>query len=217
MGAPFTLGPDEGIIFETAIPQGELTLTHERIIQVTRGIFGGVKSVWSMYLFDIKIIDDEAQLSLKRAGGLYVLTACLDDGTVVDYGFPTKYEAQTWINEISQQVTGHPSKNAYVESEAVKAIKDLGIQVKGAAKSLEGAFGQRDGQDTAGAKRGLFGAGRARAALEEPMYVESWEQVDDLDSLDEQVAAVRKLKALLDEGLLTQEEFDQKKREILNL
>ena len=36
-------------------------------------------------------------------------------------------------------------------------------------------------------------------------------------SLDEQIAAVKNLKELLDAGILTQEEFDQKKREVLGL
>ena len=36
-------------------------------------------------------------------------------------------------------------------------------------------------------------------------------------SVDEQIEAVKKLKELLDAGILTQEEFDQKKKEVMNL
>lgn len=36
-------------------------------------------------------------------------------------------------------------------------------------------------------------------------------------SLDDQIGTVKKLKALLDAGILSQEEFDAKKREVLGL
>lgn len=36
-------------------------------------------------------------------------------------------------------------------------------------------------------------------------------------SVDEQIEAVKKLKELLDAGILTQDEFDRKKKEVMNL
>ena len=36
-------------------------------------------------------------------------------------------------------------------------------------------------------------------------------------SVDEQIEAVKKVKELLDAGILTQDEFDRKKREVMNL
>lgn len=36
-------------------------------------------------------------------------------------------------------------------------------------------------------------------------------------SLDEQISNLKKLKELLDAGILTQEEFDKKKKEIMDL
>ena len=43
------------------------------------------------------------------------------------------------------------------------------------------------------------------------------QSVTEKNNLDEQISTLKKFKELLDSGILTQEEFDAKKKEILGL
>ena len=52
---------------------------------------------------------------------------------------------------------------------------------------------------------------------ESPNLIEEKETQAPKMTVDEQIDAVKKMKELLDAGILTQEEFDQKKREFLGL
>lgn len=65
----------------------------------------------------------------------------------------------------------------------------------------------------------FHGKDRYEIALRIKDYVESWQAKETPAPRRELSAAdqVRELKALLDDGLLSEEEFEQKRREILNL
>ena len=61
----------------------------------------------------------------------------------------------------------------------------------------------------------IFGMNMAR--MMEPQTAETVKQNSAIMSFDEQIEAVKKLKELADAGILSQEEFESKKKEIMNL
>lgn len=107
-------------------------------------------------------------------------------------------ETQARINKIANMTSEALSAAEvglnYVELEKLKALRD-------AAKN-EG---------------GLAGAGlQIGAGLELSKSLTSKKDELTSDTTDDAITQLKKLKLLLDEGILTQEEFDQKKKDILN-
>lgn len=107
-------------------------------------------------------------------------------------------ETQARINKIANMTSEALSASEvglnYVELEKLKALRD-------AAKN-EG---------------GLAGAGlQIGAGLELSKSFTSKKDELTSDTTDDAITQLKKLKLLLDEGILTQEEFDQKKKDILN-
>lgn len=92
-----------------------------------------------------------------------------------------------------------------------------GVLQKGVVGTVIGGIGHRHAKS----KKVQFAEEMAEMFVNQtPSNTIEVEEVHNKDaclSFDEQIEAVKKLKTLLDEGVLTQEEFDMKKKEIMGL
>ena len=107
--------------------------------------------------------------------------------------------------------------------EKIRAAKDAALEIGGKAKDVAADLGgkafvaAKDGAGVAKEKAGLFAAkagkaiGGFAAKLSEKKKAPETAPTDTLES------QLRTLKGLLDEGILSQEEFDAKKRQLLGL
>lgn len=129
--------------------------------------------------------------------------------------FPSKKEAKKFVGKALEIVTG---KNAFVrgvdKAKATVAMVDetLGIDSVGVAKTAAkvvatkgaGLFSKRKGaKQVVSVTGGLLGKGK--------------EVKTETLSPEEQAKAVEHFKKLFDDGAITQEEFDKKKKEIMGL
>ena len=96
--------------------------------------------------------------------------------------------------------------NLYAYEDISQNASNIAAQQKIAEGVQENGFGDMGGM--------MFGVGMVQGL--NPQNASSKEQGTKM-SFDEQIEALKKLKDLLDAGILTQEEFDAKKKEIMGL
>lgn len=215
----FDLEPDEQILRKVARVRcgfwsaftGELVLTNQALVYVDRGLLGNFKGYKRFELTEItQVIVGEAQngsdqLEVYYPGGQ-------DDFALQSGG---KRELRSWKKAIDKQIAscgGHPvveeGEGADTEAEGIPFVGDAldavvevgGGVIDGVARGVRGA--------AEGILNGLGFSSEGDA-------VQTNGESGKLTS--EQVDALKKLKELFDMGVLTQEEFDAKKRQILGI
>ncbi len=99
------------------------------------------------------------------------------------------------------------------------AINPLNAQVAGAAPAGVAPAGAAPADAAAGSAQtvGAQAAGEAPQPETDREAAGAQQPASAFNDLDERIEALRKLKDLADAGILTQEEFDQKKKQLLNL
>lgn len=224
----YTLAHDEVVLFKGSAnfngsgTSSEVFLTNLNLVQITR-----TKKLFAQETIDIKTYPtDEIKVyngtpQVKQLGGkveMYFTSTEL----MVDFG------------------------NLLIARKFVGIVYDFVSGTSGAQRSAEkvrGAVGVIDtalGINTIGTVAGMLGkstpasilGGLAKAVLSQPAPVEPEHrnQIKNINqtsavqqenapslSLDEQIEALKKLKELLDAGIITQDEFDKKKAQIMNL
>jgi methylthioribose-1-phosphate isomerase len=233
MGA-YTLQANEVVLYKgTALvnnskQSSELVLTNLRFLIITR-----TKKLLAKEVVDVKTYSQE---NVKVYNGVpqikqnkNMVTIYFSD-TVVTLEYDSIVAPIKLVSEMTKLVSGKTS----IERGADKMMgvvdlvdNTLGIDsvnaIKGIVKNGVGGtlfFGIGDKQNAATKQSPVVQAidiakelmGSSKPTADNPKVA-----VESSLSVDRQVKAVKELKELLDAGILTQEEFDAKKREILHL
>lgn len=220
----YVLSSDEVLLYEGTVIRNEqedvnMKLTTVALVfswDVTTGRFR--KKVTEHFvniipLENIKIYNDAPQI--KQTGSKVVIQTLFGDETVELEGF---FKARTFAAKILEAITGTNTsqRGAKKVNSAISLVDDaLGVDTVGTAKDIieNGIVGSVLGG--LGKKREKT----AKVVAAGNLLQESLRKPSESSEMtyDEKIEAVKKLKELLDVGILTQEEFDKKKKELLSL
>lgn len=145
MAVDFPLAQDEGVILDDG---GKLVLTHKRLVRVERTLFGKVKGLQEMPLAMIKVVNDEAQVFVRRRlnSDWCDIEVHMSDGSGFEYAFDSAANARTWVDAISNLVVGHPSAQAAEDAQSLRgAIENFTSSAKDAVGALASSFGLSSG------------------------------------------------------------------------
>ena len=210
----YSLQADEAVLYKGAVTcKGagnniEFILTNLFLVFVikTKKIFSKEEIKVEKYsVDDIKFYNDEPQIKQQGANvEIYLLNG---EETVT---FLSKNEANKFVSALLELLTGKTKlqRTADKAKSTVDAVDNtFGIDTVGTVKNIleigsniAGIFGGKKGKTI----QTIMGVSNAVARKEEV-------------STDMQIEQLRKLKQLLDEGIITQEEFDLKRKEIMGL
>lgn len=213
--------------FLTNITFREVMLTNINIVLILKSKKMFSKEEIDIQVFpvaDIKIFNDIPQI--KQSDYKVVIYLINEEITL---SFPTKSEARKFVGAVYEFVTGKSlsERGASKVKGTINVVNDaLGIDAVDTLKNVAenglvgnvfGSLGKKTMQhaksidamsEVLNATKGLLG----KKTSEE----ESTKSVRNIEmSIDDQIESLKKLKELLDCGILTQEEFDAKKRQIM--
>ena len=213
-------------IFMTGSTQVVLTNIKIYFVTVTKKMFAKEQvTVDAHDISEIKVYNGVPQIKQIKANSNEVILNLLS--CEVEMSFSSRLEAHKFVNAVYGLVTGKSTAERGAEKlkGAVDMVNDtLGIDTVGTVKNvLEngitrtvfGGLGKKKSVNT----HSLLGeaVGISKALLNQNQaQPESPKQLTDHSS-DDQLETLKKLKDLLDAGILTQEEFDAKKKQILKL
>ena len=202
----------------------ELLLTNKNIVLTTRmkKMFSKEQLNIEIYpLSDIKIYEEMPQIKLNKLDAEIYLTS----GELY-LTFISKAEITKFYQSVMKVLTGKSfaTRGAEKVKGGIGLVDDtLGINTIGTIKDvLENGvaktlfFGKKKNQISDSAIKEV--AGVAKDVVKEARGNNDTDKKEkEVLNYDQQVDALNKMKALLDAGILTQEEFDAKKKEILGL
>lgn len=199
----------------------ELLLTNLNIvlIQKTKKMFSKpVVEVEAFSINQIKVYNGIPQIKLNG----YDVEVYLVNSEIV-LTFESKHEAKKFINSATELITGKTMavRGADKVKNAVGIVDDtLGINTIGTIKSVveNGVVGTVLG----GIRKINTTQEETKPSLmqlqnNQDCSVNEADNAKSVCSLDEQIEALKKLKELLDAGIITQEEFDTKKKQIMGI
>lgn len=234
-------------VFDASSHNGPLTLTNERIVYTySVGLLKKTEETIEIDLGDIKVFEGVLQLKptvRKEKVGYVSLVAYLNNKEYeFDFLQKDKKKMLSFANEANKAATG-VSDYWTIEDiggksisktlrgaigTAAPVISDLADAAKPFAPIAGAVIGSK--AKVATGASGILGAvvsaainkndEATSAAPQEVALIAEHEEVQTLDSsmtLDEQIEAVQKLKDLCDAGILTDEEFLAKKKQIMGL
>ena len=217
----YELKSDEVILFENqnVCVRGEkgkvqLFLTNYAIVVINKikKLFEKAQfEVFEFSIGDIKVYHNEPQVKQK---GLFVEVFMRDREIV--FAFESKRDAHKFVVACLDLLTQKTSfeRSASKVKDTVAVVDDaLGVDTVGAVKTGVGGFfkGVVGAKKGAGIAKGLLGA--IQDVVSAPPAKSEQKQLSSNDQLE----TLQKLKQMLDEGIITQEEFDKKKKEILGM
>lgn len=216
--AKYNLQPNEGVILKSkSVSHGfwggytdEILLTNLNFVWTSIGIMGFPQKTHQYPLHQIKVYDGRAQVRLGEhsGNGSPMLEISFMDGTEESFGFQISDKEATkeilrWTKAINKAVTGKDidldpeqywNKNADQDPEQDED-EDTDDSVLGAFREI--------GNELKEAIIGTPKTARQKQSATLP--------------LEQQIDTLKKLKELLDAGILSQKEFDAKKKEIMRL
>ncbi len=156
---------------------------------------------------ELKTYQEQPQINNNNA----LIEACFVGGEVF-FVLPNKKEAIKLVSIAKQVVTGE-NKTVREINKAKKNIVAVGNALGvNAANVARGAFNI----GIAFAQGGAKGALGVLSQIGGTIKTTREQEQERLQIEDEQIHSLSKWKALLDSGAISQEEFDEKKREIIN-
>lgn len=221
----YALGTDEVVLYKNNVRHAndgnkscELILTNINLVLIKKEKIRFGKSQFNVYGFpmsDIKIYEDMPQIKHhKDSVELYFVNS---EQTII---FDSSIEASKFTNAAYKLITGKSMSGRGAEKvkNAIHLVDDtLGINTVGTVKNVleNGVVGSAIG----GIGKLTKAAKIAKTAKDigQALDVPAKQATAKPASYDEQLEALGKLKSLLDAGILTQEEFDTKKKEILGI
>lgn len=218
---------------------GELTLTNKRInYAFITGTFRRTCESIDVLLDQIKIFDGLAQfkpvLRKEDVEHIYLVAYTCDADYEFDFYQHSKKDALLWLNTVNRTITGVEDYWTKEDVGAKDIVKSLRSAINSAAPIVS---------DFANAAKPIASVAETVASRKAPVATgilgavagaflsnneESESQIDDASvaqnqnvalssSLDEQIEAVQKVKELFDAGILSEEEFESKKKQIMGL
>lgn len=224
--------------------KGSLVLTNKRLLFCWEsGMLFSKQETIEVPLAQVKVFDGSLQLKVdypRKVGGPLSLTVfTLDNQFVFEIPVLKKLKLDALIADANKIVLGEDAGKSSKEkakpktldvgktvSHAVNAAKPVAQDaadvlkpfVPVAAAVVSTAFPAAGAvSDALGKALSNRGASTDRGGASSVESLPSSSGAESKDALNDQVEALTKLKSLLDEGILTQEEFDVKKRQILGL
>lgn len=210
----YKLLADEVLLFNSSSDQRELLLTNLNLVFITRvkKLFAKEQvCVETVPTKNIKIYNDDPQIKQNDCQ----VEIFLVEGEC-DFTFATKQEARKFINAVRELLTGKTSgvRRAEIIREKVDRIGD--------------AIGANPINLAAGIVGGAVGGGIGKAlinSVKDSVFAkssgdgtqQSISESSSASSYENQTEALKQMKELLDDGIITQEEFDAKKKEILGI
>lgn len=231
----YSLQSNEAVLYKGEATLGnnkkrsELLLTNINIVVITKTkkLFSNEQVDLKSYpVKDMKVYNDVPQI--KQHGCMVEIYLT---NTEITFDFYSKFEAYKFATAANKLVTGKSMSERGAEKVkgAVNLVDDtFGINTVGTIKSavengmigaVFGGFGKKakaqakGGNALAGAlnmTKGLLGK---KTNEEESPKIET----SSATPVDDQIETLKKLKDLLDTGIITQEEFDAKKKQIMGL
>lgn len=223
----YSLQANEVLLYKGEINNGvEIILTNLNLVIVKKipKLFKKVQVKAFVYSKDdIKIYNDVPQVKQKESSVEIFLTS-----EEIEVEFCSRTEAHKFVNIAYELLTGKSmvERGAEKIKNAIKLVDDtLGfdtmdtvknVMENGIAGSLLGGIGKKVGEknkssavkETGSVAKGVMGAVATITASR---------TIEKTEDYNEKIENVKKLKELLDEGILTQEEFDEKKKQLLEL
>lgn len=231
----YSLQSDEAVLYKGRATFGnnktssELLLTNINIVVITKTKILFSKEQVDLRSFpvkDMKVYNDVPQIKQHNCiVEIYLIN------TEITFNFYSKLEAYKFANAANKLLTGKSMSERGAEKVkgAVNLVDDaFGISTVGAIKSVVengvigsvfGGFGKKAQAQTKGGNaltgvlsvtKGLLGK---KTNEEESPKIEASPAM----AIDAQIETLKKLKDLLDTGIITQEEFDVKKKQIMGL
>ncbi len=238
----YTLAPDEVLLFEGSVTRKEksgnwtLQLTTKVLVfskteKVGRAFHKTLETTVDLVpLSEIKIYNNEPQIKQKMSE-----TTIQTTSGNISLSFDGMIAAIKFTNKFKEAVTGKAvSKRGSEKVKGAIGLVDdtLGIDTIGTVKGVveNGVVGTvvggtKGGKDEKPAileksvevAKNAF-SGKKEKAVDKNGLPDAMPAVESESlSIDQQIEAVKKLKELLDADILTQEEFDLKKKDILGL
>lgn len=229
----YNLQPNESVLYTGSIwmekrsGNMELILTNLNIVIVNtiKKLFAKEQVEVETYSVEqVKVYNDAPQIKQKE---LTVEIFLIDKE--IEIRFQSKIEAYKFVNLAMQLLTGKTiaERGADKVKGAIGLVDStLGINTvdivkntleKGVVGTVLGGLGKKTTPEAKGvsAMKEVFGL--AKGLLNEKEAPKALENAAPATLTDEQMESLKKLKDLVDAGVLTQEEFDAKKRQILGL
>lgn len=223
----YNLQANESVLYKNHISYSknrrascELILTNLNlvIISTTKKAFSKPQTeVESFPIEEIKVYNEVPQIKAKETTVEIYLTS-----TEFTITFSSMIEAQKFTNTAYKLITGKSlaSRGADKVKSAINLVDNtLGVSTvetvksvveDGITGSILGGIGKKMTKGVRGVTKGLVMSTKITETPPEPKTPVTM-------SYDEQIETLNKMKTLLDAGVLTQEEFDIKKKEILGL
>jgi hypothetical protein len=226
-----------GIIKSNSKSEGLLTnITHKEIMLTNINIVGTLKTkkmfakeeveITVFPVADIKIYNGVPQIKQDN----YKVEIYLVDSEII-LEFYSKSEVRKFINAVYEFITGKSisERGASKVKGAVNMVDDtLGIDSVGTIKSVveNGVVGSVfGGLGKTGKKKGKNATvvsdilSFAKGSLSEKTSEEESQKIEGSTevSFEDQIESLKKLKELLDASIITQEEFDAKKKQIMGI
>ena len=223
----YSLQANEVLLYKGEAYNGiEILLTNLNLIVIkkTQRIFKKAEVETFVYSKDdIKVYNNVPQVKQKEASVEIFLTF-----EEIKVDFYSRTEAHKFVNAVYELLTGKSTTTRGAEKvkSAIKLVDNtLGINTmdtvknvmeKGIAGSILGGVGKKVGigtkpsaiKETVGVAKDIIGT---------TATITTSKTTETTEDYNEKIENVKKLKELLDAGILTQEEFDSKKKEILGL
>lgn len=227
----YSLLPEETVLFQSKVQLGKkkdniefiLTNLYLVFIKTTKKLFSNDSlEVSTIPVKEIKFYNGEPQIKHKDVQIDIYLTS-----NEIEIHFDSKLEAQRFLQVAMQLLTGKTiaQRGADKVKEAIGLVDNtLGISTVGTVKNV--------------LEKGITGVAFGSLGKKSPAYARDMKAINDAANIiknivpgnirkkesepgealtEKQVEALKRLKELVDAGILTQEEFEAKKKQILGL
>ena len=229
----YTLQPNESVLYQGNVSLEkrngtvELILTNLNlvfVITIKKFLAKSQIEVETYPVEEIKIYNNAPQIKQKNSR-VEIFLSC---GEIVA-NFDSMFEAGKFVNSALRLLTGKSlaERSADKVKGAVGLVDDtLGINTVGTVKnvlengitgSLLGGIGKKSIPSSKRSSTAREVVGIAKDLLGTPTQPEAIPAATTPSFTDEQLETLKKLKELVDMGVLTQEEFDAKKKQLLGL
>ncbi len=222
----YSLEADEVVLYQGNVQKdklnGEIVLTNNRIIFAAKKLRLFKKSediLMTFLLDDIKIYNNEPQI---KNNGLNIEVYMLSE--IITFTFLSRMEIMKFSNAIKKHFSGQTivERGSEKVKDAIKLVNDtLGINTietvkdvveNGVLGGAKGILGIKHGQKIKSPNTFFE---KASSITKELMH-NGIANNNTLNSNEDVASTINQLKNLLDNGAITQEEFDKKKSELLS-
>ena len=201
----------------------ELILTNQNVVFINKSkkLFAKEDVAIEAYpIAEIKIYNDVPQI--KQDDSRVEIFFTSGEKAI---GLPSKHEARKFINTAIELLTGKTVSVRVSDKVkgAVGLVDDtLGINTVGTIKNVAenglvgtvlGGFGKRSHAKSIGPGQ----IAEVLTATSDLFNKKTDEPKSEAESIDNQIETLKKLKNLLDTGVITQDEFDAKKKQVMGL